>query len=460
MRPGPLRRGFRLVACVLALLLTAPAQADEAAYKDKLGKVRSWQTGQLAALAKQARAKKYHTLARRCAAQAAKLGAKQDATGLDPEDGGKLAFKQRAALETKERKYHEDAARRLGALARWCTRNDLGVKADTLAREAIRHDPDAKDARAVLGEAQVPGWGWMPADDAKQVKKGLLKVGREWKKKSEVEELRADWDHAWQVLSPHWNIRSNLPLERVFAARDLLEAFHRRWMADWDGYLPLEERPKRHRVFIFRRQSEYDAHVEAKVPGYTKNVPGQYSHVVKGAFFYDVTTHAGGGNQTSTLEELMLHECAHQLFHEVVKGKDGNTTQGDPANFWLHEGIAELYGMLQPGKGGLVHDPGALGGLVRTRFLKKNPGPVKTLEQLDGMRKQGFQSADGNERLVHYAQSGFLCLYLETGAHRNVLRQAVREVYTGQNEPGLLSKLLGKELPKAQKGYEAFLKGL
>jgi hypothetical protein len=292
------------------------------------------------------------------------------------------------------------------------------------------------------------------------MKKGLLPVGDGWEKKAAAEKLRTAWDTAWEVRSPHWEIRSNLPLQRVFALRDLLEQFHRKWKRDWDGYLPLRAKAARHRVFIFAKQLEYEAVVEAKVPNHTRNVPGQYNHDVKGAYFYDVETHRGGGNQTSSLEELMLHECAHQLFHELVEGNTGRTSGGDPANFWLHEGIAEAYGMLTPGKKGLAWDEGSLGGLVRTRFLKKNLGRMQTIEQLDGMRKDAFQSPDGDQRLVNYAQSGFLCLFLLRGEHRPILRRAVREVYLGKNEPGLLARSLGDDLQKTQARYEAFVKGL
>ena len=43
--------------------------------------------------------------------------------------------------------------------------------------------------------------------------------------------------------------------------------------------------------------------------------------------------------------ELMLHECTHQIIHERVKGDFTKIDGATAPNFWVHEGIAEFYGM-------------------------------------------------------------------------------------------------------------------
>ncbi len=454
-----------LATALLWLAAASVAGAEDSELTTRRDAVRQWRHTQLLALAKSASAKQYATLARRCVLRAERLALDPDAVAAQKEripadDGAKLSAKQRSALEKRFGKLRTETAKRLAALAAWCGQNGHADAAHEIATEALRHDSGNKAAHGALGNVLVKGWGWIPAADAKQMKKGLLPHDGGWRKRAEVVKLRAAWDTAWDVRSPHWHIRSNLELERVFALRDLLEALQAKWMAEWDGYLPLRAKTPLHRVHIFARKAAYEAHIEKHVPNHTKGVPGQYSGDAQGAFFYDVETHRGNGNQTSSLQELMLHECTHQLFRERVAGKPGNVTRGDAANFWLHEGIAEYYGMLSPAKGGLVWNRGYMSGLVKTAYLRKNAGRMQALTALDALRRDGYMTRDGDQRNVNYAQSGFLCLFLDDGPHRPGLRKAVRALYCGKNEPEAIARLVTPDMDALQKGFDRFFKGL
>jgi len=63
------------------------------------------------------------------------------------------------------------------------------------------------------------------------------------------------------------------------------------------------------------------------------------------ATFFDVETLRAVGGQTNSLEELMLYECAHQLFYELVSIRATAIDSNDSPNAWINEGLAEFHGM-------------------------------------------------------------------------------------------------------------------
>lgn len=454
-----LRRPLLALVLLAAAAAWAPAQdADELTTRTE--KVRAWRNAQLSAMAKVAGAKGHGVLAQRCAQHAAALGwnaeeAKALSEMAQLTDLAGASEKQRAPLDAKWTAYREECAKRLADLARWSEKAGRAEAATAAAREAVRLDGACATARAVLGQAQVKGWGWVSAADAAQFKKGLLPLGGQWLPKGEAEKKATAWESAWQVDSDHWSIRSNLDLDRVFELRDLLEAYHTRFLEDWEGWLPLVDDPPRHVVHLFAKESEYRADLEANDPQHTKNVPGQYSPNLRRSVFYDVELHRTGSNQTSSTAELMLHECTHQLLRELVKSVATNTEAGDSANFWLHEGICEWYGMHAVEKGRLVFDPSHVRGLARTTHLKQNVGRMLSVPKLDTVPRSEFLSSDGQQRLTNYAQGGFLCLFLAGGEHRAALWRITREVYCERNVPGLLTKHLGANLDAVDKDFRA-----
>jgi hypothetical protein len=424
-------------------LLAATARPDDLA--ERRAEIDRERVSALVDLAGAAEARGAAALARRCWVRARRAGASAKrveeafARLADAIDDPRLSRRRREALEKKLERAGEETAAALAALARDLERAGRREEARAAARAAIRDDPDNADARETLGQTHVPGYGWAPVEAAREMKRGRFEFEGRWLPRREVDRRRREWAHAWEIESDHFHLRGNLPLERLVELRDVLEAFRARFVADWEDLLPLREDAGRHRVQVFAKRAEYEAHGAAEDPKFVRGVPGQYSHDLRRAAFFDVEVLRAQGQETSSLVELMLHECTHQLFSELVVTRPGNVDVGDTPSYWIHEGIAELYGMHTFAKGRLELDRRAIGGMLRTSWLRERASRMPRLAELDAMSKSAFQARDGEQRAVHYAQAGFLCLFLMDGEHRDAFRRILSEFYCGENRPGLLA---------------------
>jgi len=399
----------------------------------------------------------FHSLARRCAADASRIDPKTERIeAADEADSPRLSDRRRARLLDEYREIRARAAADLAELAA-----DVGgEEGRALAREAVRLDRENGDARRLLGRERVDGFGWVPAEDAKRYRKGLLPLDGEWRPRKAVERVRRDWDRAFVVESDFWRIRSNLPLRRIFELRDLLDALHVKWTEDWAGHLPLREGDHGHDVLIFAKKGEYEGHLEATDPRRIRGVPGQYSPTKRRAAFFDVETLGGGGTVTSTLEELMQHECTHQLVHEDVVGRPENLEGAEAPNFWLHEGLAELYGMHTERRGRLVLDRSAIRKMLRTAYLKRNARRMLPIPELDRIGRRAFLGSDMEDRRIRYAQAGFFAMFLLEGKREGAFRRLVREVYCGENRAGLISGTTGEDAKALDRAFRRFLRSL
>ena len=451
---------------LLTLLVTAAHAGDPPDAKELqagLEKARAERIEELLALADEAVAKGYVTLARRCLAEADRGGADADALAARREKLGErdddpgLEDRTRAGFEKRRLKHSKGAADRLAGLAAAYEETGDTEKAAGVAREVVRLDPDHAGGRRILDQKKAAGWGWGSEEDAARLKKGLLPLDGEWKKRARVVKQRRQWKHAWEIESEHFRVRSNLPLERVFELRDLLESFHGLWAGHWAGYLPPAASPRKHEVLIFAKEAEYQGPLEATDPRHIRGVPGQYSPELKRSTFFDVESLTTGRNRTSGLFELMLHECTHQLMYEAVALRPQNL-EGKGANFWLHEGIAEFYGMHVPGRKGLALDKKAIRGMLRTVHLKQNMSQLLGVSRFDEILGAEFVATDMNQRRTNYVESGFLVMFLAGGKHRPGYRRLVREAYCGENRPGLIREMISSDLPALDREFRKFLR--
>jgi hypothetical protein len=324
----------------------------------------------------------------------------------------------------------------------------------------MRFDRENAAARRLLGQERVKDLGWVPAADAKRYRDGLLPLDGKWRKRKVVERARAEWKKAFAIESDFFLIRSNLPLARILELRDLLDRFHEKWTDDWDGHLPLRDGEHRHEVLIFAKKAEYDGYLEATDPRRIVGVPGQYSPEKRRAVFFDVETLNQGKTKTSSIVELMLHECTHQMMYEDVVGKPENLEGAGAANFWLHEGIAELYGMHTQKGTTLVLDRSATKKMLRTAFLKQYASQMLPIPELDRIGRQAFLGTDMNDRRIRYAQAGFLSMFLVTGKRSGAFRRMVREVYCGKNPKGLIATTTGEDPKTIDREFRRFVRSL
>jgi hypothetical protein len=443
------------------LVAIAAAQAEE---RDAGAELAAWRVDETAELAARAEAKGDVALARRILFFARDLehAPFRDALArlAEVDDAPKLTERRRDSLGRPFEKYRRKAAKRIGKLAKeLADGDDTRDRARQLARVAIEHDRDEETARFTLGQVRAKGWGWVPVAHAAELARGRAEFDGRWLPVAAVDRKRQTWKHAWRLETDHWSVRSNLPLERVREIARRLEALWEQWRADWAGSLPLRERPGRHEVFVFARESEYRTFLERTDPNHVRGVPGQYSSTKRLATLWDVETLRATGQRTSSLLELLQHECTHQLFREAVRARDGNVESSDAANFWVHEGIAEFYGMhLGDRSDDLVLDRKHVAPMLRTKHLKGHLRSFPGFATLDEMRKRGFQASERDRRLTHYAGSGFLFAYLWEGPHRSALRRIVRDVYAGRNAPGALGRALGERRDDVDRAFRRWVR--
>ncbi len=457
---SPLLAPFVLLVASLVVTTPRPACAEDD-LEARLTKLRTWQDGELRKQLKKALAATDVTFAGRVLNELDRIlpdvGTADERTALEAlEENDRKSLKARPGLEKTYAKYAAAAAKRLAALASWSQENERADDAASLAREATRYDPDQSEARGVLGQQKVKGWGWVETQRALRLRKGLLPLGDEFLPRAKVVPKRRHWEHAWDVESDHWHIRSNLELDRIFELRDLLEAHYRGWMSDWDGYLPMRVNPPRFRVYIFATKQQYESYLQENDSGHIRNVPGQYSPHHKLATFFDVEVLRAKGQRVSSLTELMLHECTHQLMHEKLDGHFAHFDTPSSPNFWLHEGLCEYYGMHTLQKGRLVLDRKAIRKMVRTGFLRKRLARAPAASDLIALTRQAYQSADGETRQMNYVVSGFLCMHL-TEEHRSGFRKLLRAAYCEENTPDLVEKLMGTDPAELDRSLRSFL---
>ncbi len=229
-------------------------------------------------------------------------------------------------------------------------------------------------------------------------------------------------------------------------------------MSDWDGWLPMRKRSKRFQVLIFDTKASYESHLAKYDANRLQGVPGQYSPARRYSAFYDVERGVEPGQRRSSMAELMLHECTHQLMHEQFDSQFGFFEGYSSPNYWLHEGICEYYGMHTLKRGQLILDRKAIKKMVRTAHLKKNAAGLMTVADMDTIVKQQYLGSDMRARATRYAQSGFFCMFLMQ-EHRSAFRRLLRTVYRDENRAGLIAQLLGEDLNVTERAFRAFMRG-
>lgn len=456
------------LACLLACLIGGSAHGDEAAEQEletRRAVIQSWRAEQLRALLTKSVGKTDIVFAgrvlrdlRRVQSDAEDLPALTKQVEALEEDGSK-ARKARAGLRKARAKYGKAAAGKLAALAKWSAGAELAEASRALAQEAVGLDPDNKPARALLGQVQVKRWGWVPSADAAQLKKGQVPVGDGWIPKKTAKAQTRSFETPLVMRSAHWEIHSNLDLDRLFELRDLLEAFHARFLDDWDGFVPIRDRKERHQVRIFDTKARYEGWIRKDDPNHLKGVPGQYSPARGYAAFYDVEAAAAGGQRNSSMAELMLHECTHQLMHELLASHFAYFEgQGSPT-FWLHEGLCEYYGMHTLKRRDLVLDRKAISKMVRVAHLKKNASSLMTVTEMDTILKTQYLGSDMRARATRYAQSGFFCMLL-MDKHRPAFRRLLRTAYCEENRAEMIKEFIGADLGALDKALRALIRSL
>lgn len=258
---------------------------------------------------------------------------------------------------------------------------------DQALRAIVARDPQQPEAWRVLGYiATVDGWatpyayaqmernrvshprfGWLDKEWVEPLENGQLPIGKDARTgkvafgpAAEANAAHSDWANAWEIVTEHFRIRSDVTFEEAVAFGRKLESFHQFFfstMADLIGpELPLAKRwraklskpvasPVVHHVAYFAEKERY---VEELTPlegpeiadsiGYYRRPPQTANSRQRGGrgmsyFFQD------RGGQLP-VEATLYHEASHQLLFETA-GRD--RLDANRGHYWLFEGLGTCF---------------------------------------------------------------------------------------------------------------------
>lgn len=381
----------------------------------------------------------------------------------------------RTQLRSLERDYAQD----LYLMSRRALNDGFPSYAYSLVREAAIHDPDHKPARKILGfvplgnkwvtpfaAAQIKNgmvWhetlGWLPKDDKTRYENGERKLKNRWVSVEKEKEARRDFSDAWVIHTDHYEVSTNVSLERGVEIGRALEDFHEFFHEIFAGFFNTPEQMKRlfegnsvgnstsrrYQVHFYRTRQEYIDRLKKDFPniGITNGI---YMTTGRTAHFYD--------DHENDIEATLFHEGTHQLFFET----HDNRSIGENAHFWIIEGIAcymesfkRKNGEFSLGDPNYIRFVGARNNLLQKKYYV----PLAEFSQI-GMHE--FQHSA--EVAKNYTQaSGLARFFMEydNGRYRESLVKHLADLYHPslkvRNNAQPLSKLTGVSFDELDRQY-------
>ncbi len=234
-----------------------------------------------------------------------------------------------------------------------------------LVQEVVRQDPDHQSARRILGyKLRNKEWltpyaadrldkgfvwddlyGWLRKQDVARYRAGQRLYGGHWMSADKEAEIRRDFRHAWHVRTEHYQIHTNVSLERGVEIAKSLEQFHDFFMQTFAAFFSTPEQMARlfqtsgpnsnlqirrdpYDVDYFRTRQEYADRLRQKIPQ-VDMTNGLYYTRDRIAYFFN--------DPALKEQDTLFHEATHQLFYENLKA---DRMVAMDANFWIIEGIA------------------------------------------------------------------------------------------------------------------------
>lgn len=313
-------------------------------------------------------------------------------------------------------------------------------------------------AQMEKGHIQHPKFGWIDRSWKEPLESGQLPIGVDartkkvvWGPADDANRAHADWKNAWEIVTEHFRIRSNLPFADAVAFGRKLEAFYPFFfsqMADLIGpELPLAKRwrvknlrpavsPIVHHVAYFASKDDYvreltpiEGESIAESIGYYRRPPQNASSRQRGGRGMSYFFHDPGGQLP--VEATLFHEASHQLLFETA-GRD--KLDANRGHYWLFEGLGTCFETVE-----VVSDreirfgapAGARMDVARARILESRI--FTPYEVLQAYGQTSFNMA--SKVHDHYAQAMALTLYFLVGADartRDIFMDYARDAYKGR----------------------------
>lgn len=350
-----------------------------------------------------------------------------------------------------------------------------------LVHEVLRENPGHERARLLLGykphdgrwrtpyeisKAQAqqvwhPRFGWLPESQVARYEAGERRYRGRWVSAADETASRANLERGWEVVTEHYQVRTNHSLESGVRLAERLERFYGAWRQAFARFVMNDEQwdrlfregaplgaPKRHQVVLFRNRGEFIQALEREQPSIRIST-GYYSPKSRKAFYF-----AGSEEDDSTL----YHEATHQLFAEV---RPTSRDAGRDANFWIVEGVACWIESFRP-VGGLA----LIGGVDAVRLQNARTRLTRDrfylpLRQLTAMGVADVQR-DPQISMLYSEAAGLTYFFMfdGEGRYREPLVEFLNTVYAKRDKPTTLAELTGVEYHQLDRQYREFIEAL
>jgi len=213
-------------------------------------------------------------------------------------------------------------ARQMLDLARFSRARELDGLAEVFALRALEIAEDDATAHEFLGHIKR-GKSWYVRDGNHSVRY------------EDLPELRGDWKGAWEIHTPHYDVRTNLSLREALDAAMDLELFYREFYDRFGKELELRE-------------------VVLRMPTQIHADSGSFPELAgdRTAYFDPARMTTYVNAERGYMRNLIFHEACHQLLYATAVSPEHSSRARGCLPAWLDEGLASWFEMVQTGPAG------------------------------------------------------------------------------------------------------------
>lgn len=316
-------------------------------------------------------------------------------------------------------------------------------------------------------QVKHPKFGWLPRTHLDKYNAGE-RFYRRWMVAEKENEIRRDFNNAWEVRTEHFLVRTNYSLERGVEIANRLEEYHDFLTNTLVGFFQSKEQLQKlfssassvrraakkppHVVHYYRTRDEYIAKLQPRVPGIGVST-GYYDHGERISHFYNTEEAAD--------DTTLIHEATHQIMYESTPKQRHISPRSD---FWVTEGIAcymESYKVSNDGQQS-VGDPGYIR-FQAARYRRLVEDYYLPFMQFASMGQVPFQSHAEIAR--NYSQAAGVTHFLmhaNNGQYRDALVEHLSQLYSANDSirgnAATLLELTGMSAAEFDQSYADYCK--
>jgi hypothetical protein len=312
-------------------------------------------------------------------------------------------------------------------LARFARARGLEGLAEIFALRALESQPESAAAHEFLGH-RLRSERWYASDGSRSLPF------------EELRELRKDWGSPWEVATPHYALRSNLPLGQVLDVAMDLELFYQAFYARFGDGLELRE--------IVRPMP---VHVHADGVSFPDLVGNRMPYFDPGLMTVIVTAEAG------YLRDLLIHEATHQLLYATAVSAEHSPRAKGCLPGWLDEGLACWFEVIQTGPPGRAEFDDRRRSAYRMAIHRSAERPYD-LSRVLTFGTDDFHATSNLD--LKYAQCYTLVEFFLRGdyfAHRDSFFAVLRSAYGGNCSSQDVRQALTVTPEEFERAWEAYV---